>query len=72
MANRVFDDLGIGAKSRAKAVRNPVEVGISAPASVVPMGATRNGEVYLFAENLADELSVFMTVFDVSFPLRTV
>jgi pimeloyl-ACP methyl ester carboxylesterase len=70
IANSIYDDLGIGAESRAQSFGNPVEAGFGRiPAGVVPTGGTSNGKVYLFAENMADELAVFRTVFHELFHL---
>lgn len=62
IANRVLDDLGIGSVAELQTVGDPGEAGFRVPASVVPQGATRNGKIYLFANNISDDVEAFKVV----------
>ncbi|WP_314972826.1 PLxRFG domain-containing protein [Comamonas testosteroni] len=62
IADRILEDLGIGAKVRLQTFGKASESGLRVPPAVVPMGATSNGKVYLFAESLGDPLEVFRVV----------
>lgn len=62
IADRILEDLGVGAKVRLQTFGKASESGLRVPPAVVPMGATSNGKVYLFAESLGDPLEVFRVV----------
>ncbi|WP_167009250.1 PLxRFG domain-containing protein [Comamonas sp. Tr-654] len=62
IADRILEDLGVGAKVRLQTFGKASESGLRVPPSVIPMGATSNGKVYLFAESLSDPLEVFRVV----------
>lgn len=70
LAQQALARLGLGDLVNITVVANPQAVGMTAPDGVVPAGVLgSDGKVYLFADNLANELDVFKTVFHELFHL---
>lgn len=66
VADKALSSLGLNGVVSIRAFSKASDAGITTPDKVVPMGATSDGRIFLFAENLADELTVFRAVFHVS------
>ncbi len=69
IAQKILDSLGLGLVVQFQVERNPAAAGISVPQGVVPTGGTGNGQIYLFAPNLLNEVEVFSVVFHELFHL---
>jgi hypothetical protein len=63
VAKEFLDQLGVGFKVRIITSWNLKTAGIEAAARVVPSGGVLNGQIYLFADNIASDLDAFQTVF---------
>ncbi len=68
-AQKVLEGLGLAGLVQIEVVSSPASIGLTPPAGVVPTGATMNGKVYVFSDNLADELDAFQVVFHELFHL---
>ncbi|MCA0325510.1 MAG: hypothetical protein LCH89_07900 [Proteobacteria bacterium] len=62
IADRVTRDLGVGSIAGLHVVREPAEAGFRVPATVVPQGATRDGQAYIFGDGLHDDTDAFKVV----------
>jgi hypothetical protein len=69
VAEKILDSLGMRSKVDLQVVGNPAVAGISVPATVVPTGGMHNGKLYLFTDNIGNELEVFKVVFHELFHL---
>lgn len=65
LADGVLKSVGLGAIVRIEVERNLADFGIEAPAGFMQTNFTRNRQFGMVAENLANELDVFRTVFHV-------
>lgn len=68
-AKKVLEGLGLAGAVEVLVSRSPSAAGFSVPVGVVPSGATIGGKVYVFSDNLADELDSFRVVFHELFHL---
>lgn len=66
---KVLEGLGMSGAIQAQVGRNPSVFGMVVPAGVVPSGGVLDGKLYVFADNLADELDAFRVVFHELFHL---
>lgn len=69
VADKALSGLGLNGVVSIRTFSKASDAGIAAPEGVIPMGTTVDGRIFLFAENLADELAVFRTVFHEVFHL---
>ena len=69
VSKEILEQLGVGFKVRIETNWNPVPGGIKAAAGIVPSGGMFDGQIYLFADNIASDLDTCQTVFHELFHL---
>ncbi len=69
VADKILKSLGLGSVVQLQVTGKPSDVGLTAPAGIVPTGVTVDGKIYLFADNMGDDLTAFKVVFHELFHL---